>query len=393
MELLPINVIAQILKFLNISEIYSKLTLSKHLIQLLQNKQIQRLILSIYYPQQLMIKVQQDQYMSLIKSLSNITLQEIPFWGTETNGGLTDNSLRFWIGKSFMNTDSQQVSILRLENSFISGTLAFDSINLKQALVQYTKRFIEILGMELSQTFYTSNSVNISANKIKIYDLFLSFQYLEDFEDQTIFDGLEYLYLYQYCKNLQIVLMTSQDNYNLKDDDHQILPLAISLVQGVQICRKTFSDKIIKTILLITSEDQYIKENKKYNLKTVDELYKLINEDPNQYSPAQTNISLLQNFSDQTQFDNSFQNEYIYCTFEPKGQLQPLIWLQFVNPNTYEITIKFNQFTQRLAKSIQLKFLEIDQQEQFEYTGISFGYISIQGYVLDSNDLNILKLN
>lgn len=45
--------------------------------------------------------------MNLLKSLKNTTLQELPFWGIETNGGLTGNSLRFWIGKSFMNTDSQ----------------------------------------------------------------------------------------------------------------------------------------------------------------------------------------------------------------------------------------------------------------------------------------------
>lgn len=31
MEILPINVFTQIIKFLNVSEIYSKLTLSKHL--------------------------------------------------------------------------------------------------------------------------------------------------------------------------------------------------------------------------------------------------------------------------------------------------------------------------------------------------------------------------
>ncbi|CAK87126.1 unnamed protein product (macronuclear) [Paramecium tetraurelia] len=393
MELLPINVITQIFKFLSVGEIYSKLALSKHLTQLLQNQQVQRLILCTYYPRQLMLKFSKDQYMNLLKTLKNGRILELPFWGIETNGGLTGNSLRFWIGKSFMNTDSQQVSLARLENSFIQGILALDSINLKSALVQYTKKFIQILGMELSQTFYTSNSLDVCAEKIKIFDLFLSFQYLEDFEDQNIFDGLQYLYLYQYCKNLQIVLMTSTDLYNLKDDDFQILPLAISLVKGVKICRRTFADRIIKTILLITSEDQYIKDNTKQNLRTVDELYSLIKSNGNQYTPTQTNIPILQQFCDQGQFDNSKQLEYLYCTFEPKGQLQPLLWLQFVNPNNYEIALNFNEFTQRLAKSVQLKFFDVDQQEDFEYSGISFGYVSILGYILDSKDLNMLQVN
>ncbi|CAD8178669.1 unnamed protein product [Paramecium octaurelia] len=393
MELLPINVITQIFKFLSVSEIYSKLALSKHLISLLQNQQVQRLLLCTYYPRQLMLKFQKNEYMNLLKSLRDARLQELPFWGIVTNGGLTGNSLRFWIGKSFMNTYMQQVSLARLENSFISGTLALDSINLKQALVQYTKKFIQFLGMELTQTFYNSNSLDVCVENITIFSLFLSFQYLEDFEDQNIFDGLQYLYFYQYCKNLQIVLMTSTDPYNLKDDDYQILPQAISLVQGVQICRKTLGEKIIKTILLITSEDQQIKDNTKQNLRTVDELYSLIKEHGNQYTLTQTNIPILQQFCDQNQFDNSNQLKYLYCTFEPKGQLQPLLWLQFVNPNEYEVALNFNESTQRLAKSVQLKFFDVDQQEDFEYSGISFGYVSLKGYILDSKNLNMRRVN
>lgn len=60
----------------------------------------------------------------VFRSIVKMKNDEIPFWGVRTNSGVTGNSLRFWIGKSFMRTLDPQVGLKKFENSFIEGHLA-----------------------------------------------------------------------------------------------------------------------------------------------------------------------------------------------------------------------------------------------------------------------------
>ncbi|CAD8115066.1 unnamed protein product [Paramecium sonneborni] len=398
MQNLSIYTFSNIFKFLQVEEIYSKLTLSNFFINLLYNPQFQKVILSNYYPNEILQKIDPQHYFSCIKSLKGIKVKEIPFWGIQTNAGLAYNSLRFWIGKTFMKTNSPQVGLTKLENAFISGTLAQNQVDFKNALIDYCQNFIDLLGLEIA-SHYFNNGDQILENKwdiqkIKIFDIFRSFQILLIYNDAEDWECIQYLRNYAQQKHEQIYNMLDIDHFNLKDDDHTIIPEAISLVQEIEINRRTQFSYIIKTILIFTSEQQYIPNQVEeiYNCQTKEKLLQFIQNNP-QFIPQQTNINILQNLHPSIVYETKDLQDYLYCTFKPTEQKQPLIWVQFVNPNADQINLKFNQQTQRLAKSIQLRILDVCFQQNAEFQGLSLAYISLKGMTFHQADwTNIQEL-
>lgn len=50
-------------------------------------------------------------------------VMELPFWGEATDGGILNNNLRFWIGKTFMKSHRPTVVLNRNENCRIVGNI------------------------------------------------------------------------------------------------------------------------------------------------------------------------------------------------------------------------------------------------------------------------------
>ncbi|CAD8102468.1 unnamed protein product [Paramecium primaurelia] len=396
MQNLSIYTFSNIIKFLQVEEIYSKLTISKLLIQQLYHPHVQKVILSNYFPSKIVQQIDPQKYIQCIKSLKGCKIKEIPFWGIETNGGLSNNSLRFWIGKTFMKTNQPQVGIRKLENSFLSGTLAFNQISFKKALLEYAKNFIDFMGQEITYHFFPDwdeiEDNQIDMSKIRIFDIFRSFQIFSYYYDEQDWNCLKYLRDYAYVKHEQIDQMLEIDPYNLKDQDHQIIPQGISLVQEISINRRTQMTQIIKSILIFTSIQQYIPNypDEIYNCQTPEKLYYYILQHP-QFMPSQTNISLLKNMNPNIIYEDEHQLDYWYCTFIPIDDKQPLIWAQFVNPNFDEINLKFDKQTQRLAKSIQVRILDACYQENPYFNGIGIAYVSCKGLTLNEVNWTIIK--
>ncbi|CAK60231.1 unnamed protein product (macronuclear) [Paramecium tetraurelia] len=405
MQHLSIYTFTNIVKFLQVEEIYSKLTLSNSLMQIaihliisiyLYNPYVQKVILSNYFPIEIIEQIQPQNYSQCIKSLKGGQLKEIPFWGIETNGGLANNSLRFWIGKTFMKTSEPQVGLRKFENAFISGTLSFNQVQFKKALLEYAQKFIEVMGQEITNHFfpdwYDINNNLIEISQIKIFDIFRSFSIFQFYENAQDWKCVQYLRDYAYQKHEQIDNMLEVDPYHLKDEEYEIIPSAIALVKEIEINRGTQLTQTARSLLIFTSTEQCIPNhpNEIYQCQTQEKLYQFILNHP-QFTPSQTNIKLLLNIDPNIVYEDNHQLNYLYCTFEPKNDKQPLIWVEFVNENVDGIYLKLDKKTQRLAKSIQVRVLDVCFQEDPQFLGFGLAYVSVKGLTLNQQDWTVIQ--
>ncbi|CAD8203915.1 unnamed protein product [Paramecium octaurelia] len=395
MQHLSVYTFTNIVKFLPVEEIYSKLTLSKSLINYIYNPYVQKVILSNYFPFEIIEQIPPNNYSQCIKSLKGGKLKEIPFWGIETNAGLANNSLRFWIGKTFMKTSEPQVGLRKFENAFISGTLSFNQVEFKRAFLEYAQKFIEIMGQEITNHFFPdwddihNNQVEIS--KIKIFDIFRSFSIFQFYNSQD-WKCVQYLRDYAYLKHEQIDSMLEIDPYHMKDEDYEIIPSGIALVQEIEINIRTQLMYTARSLLIFTSKEQSIPNHPDeiYQCQTQERLYQFILQHP-QFRPQQTNIKLLLNIDPNIVYEEQHQLNYLYCTFKPINDKQPLLWVLFVNPDVDGMHLKFDKYTQRLAKSIQVRILDVCFQEDPQFLGLGIAYVSVKGLTLNQQDCTVIQ--
>ncbi|KAM3144097.1 hypothetical protein pb186bvf_003861 [Paramecium bursaria] len=361
------HIILRIFDFLELSVIFGQLKESiPYINDILAVPEIKKQLLYKKCPHQFISQFQTIQQLDqLLEQFLTQKVQELPFWGIETNSGIAGNTLRFWIGKSFMRSRDPMVAVRMLtDQTYISGVLAHNQANFKKHLMG----------------FYNKNIISEDqSRKMKDIEIIHVYQnlYMFGFAFANQHESIQYLQYYSQTMSNMLSQTIQQDQFHLKDNIHNKLDNNLAIINKIHINNYTDFNRTVNCFMIFTSDQAEYPQIQQKAPKDYHEFLKL------DYQISRTNIVELQNCAQLVDFNTNAQ----FITFKPQVN-GPILWVKLIQGDDFKITLKKKE--RPICRSVNLRLLDAKYEEMEEgYEGIGFQYVSLKGYLIDMNKIQL----